>query len=120
MAAKIVQYTQQNWPLGVPPSNGIEQDVITSFPLEGITLNQPLVVMKGNNLRTYFAIQNNGSGVISIGIGEPTEQGILLMAGGSYERWYKMTSQPFFVVPLYTPVSTDFVSVVEGSIQGGS
>lgn len=118
--ASNIRYTQENWPLGIAPSGGVEVDQQRSYSLQGVTLNQPLQIAPGNSLRTYFAIQNNGGGAISIGIGRPTQQGIILQAGGSYERWYAMTSQPIFAVPLYSPASTDFVSILEGSIQGGS
>lgn len=115
-----VKYYQRNWPLGLAPTGGIENDQQRAYSLQGVSLNQPLQIAAGNSLRTYFAIQNNGGGALSIGIGQPTEQGIILQAGGSYERWYAMTSQPIFAVPLYSPASTDFVSILEGSIQGGS
>jgi hypothetical protein len=115
-----IEYTQRNWPLGVPPSGGVQVDQQRAYSLQGVTLNQPLLIAPGNSLRTYFAIQNNGGGAISIGIGQPTLQGIILQAGGSYERWYTMTAQPIYAVPLYSPASTDFVSIDEGSMQGGS
>ena len=117
--AKLTEWSQRNWPPGVLPTGGTQNDQTSSYALAGATLNLPVLIMAANSQRTYFAIQNNASGAISIGIGAPTLQGIILQPGGSYERWYAMTAQPFFAVPLFAPAATDFVTVDEGTMTGG-
>ena len=70
-----------------------------------------------NTSRVYVLIQNNTTASLSLGMGSPNAQGILLLPGGYYERELYAFTQQIYVTLLAASAAGDYVTVEEGSSQ---
>lgn len=74
-----------------------------------------------NPNREYLLIQNNcASASIAVGFGAANALGIVVLAGGYYERQIYTSTQPVFITLLAASAAGDYVTVEEGSTQPAS
>ena len=96
--------------------------IVTNDNTSGLVIGAQLAgyvfnILGANLNRVYVLIQNNTTVSLAIGVGSPNNKGIVLLAGGYYERQFYTFTQQIYGTLLGASVAGDYVTVEEGSSQ---